>query len=65
MSFPATLWARSSSGCCVWAETCDGSGHCVGGAPPVVDDGNLVTSRTWHDNTHFMREFIKLLDATR
>ena len=29
---------------------------------PVVLDGNLVCSRTWHDNTHFMREFIKLLD---
>ena len=30
---------------------------------PVVVDGNLVSSRTWHDNTHFMREFIKLLHA--
>ncbi len=29
---------------------------------PVVLDGNLVCSRTWHDNSHFMREFIKLLD---
>ena len=29
----------------------------------VVVDGNLVTARTWHDNTSFMREFIKLLKA--
>jgi protease I len=28
---------------------------------PVVVSGNLVTSRTWHDNTAFMREFIRLL----
>lgn len=27
----------------------------------VVVDGNLVTSRTWHDNHAFMREFMKLL----
>jgi protease I len=27
----------------------------------VVVDGNLVTARTWHDNTPFMREFLKLL----
>lgn len=30
--------------------------------PTVVDD-NLVTARTWHDNTPFLREFIKLLKA--
>ncbi|MBI3469174.1 MAG: DJ-1/PfpI family protein [Planctomycetes bacterium] len=29
----------------------------------VVVDGNLVTARTWHDNTAFLREFIKLLKA--
>lgn len=26
-----------------------------------VVDGNLVSARTWHDNTPFMREFIRLL----
>ncbi len=29
---------------------------------PVVVDGNLVTARTWHDNTPLMREFMKLLE---
>lgn len=28
---------------------------------PVVVDGNLVTARTWHDNTPFMREFVAML----
>ena len=28
----------------------------------VVVDGNLVTSRTWHDNHAWMREFMKLLN---
>ncbi|MDB5338272.1 MAG: peptidase [Planctomycetaceae bacterium] len=28
---------------------------------PCVVDGNLVSARTWHDNTPFMREFLKLL----
>jgi len=32
---------------------------------PVVVDGNLVTARTWHDNTEWMREFMKLLNAAR
>ncbi len=27
----------------------------------VVVDGNLVTARTWHDNTALLREFIRLL----
>ena len=27
----------------------------------VVVDGNLITARTWHDNTPFLREFVKLL----
>jgi protease I len=31
---------------------------------PVVVDGNLVCARTWHDNTPFMREYIKLLKAS-
>lgn len=31
---------------------------------PVVVAGNLVTARTWHDNAPFMREFMKLLEAT-
>jgi protease I len=29
---------------------------------PVVLDGNLVTSRTWHDNTPLMREFLRMLN---
>jgi len=32
---------------------------------PIVVDGNLVTARTWHDNTPFMREYMKMLVATR
>ncbi len=28
-----------------------------------VLDGNLVTARTWHDNTALMREFVKMLKA--
>lgn len=30
---------------------------------PCVVDGNLVTARTWHDNTPFLREFLRLLKA--
>jgi len=30
---------------------------------PVAVDGNLVTARTWHDNTPFLREFIRLLKS--
>lgn len=30
---------------------------------PVVVDGNLVSARTWHDNTLFLREFINVLHA--
>ncbi|MCC7422895.1 MAG: DJ-1/PfpI family protein [Planctomycetaceae bacterium] len=30
---------------------------------PVVVDGQFVTARTWHDNTPFMKEFIRLLKA--
>jgi protease I len=29
----------------------------------VVVDGNLVTARTWHDNTPLLREFMRLLKA--
>jgi len=29
----------------------------------VVVDGNLVSARTWHDNTPLLREFIRLLKA--
>lgn len=33
---------------------------------PVVVDGNLVTSRTWHDNTHLFQEFLRMLkEASR
>lgn len=28
---------------------------------PVMRDGNLVSARTWHDNTLFMKEFVALL----
>ena len=28
---------------------------------PCVVDGNLVTARTWHDNTPFLKAFIELL----
>jgi protease I len=29
----------------------------------MVLDGNLVTARTWHDNAHLMREFVRMLQA--
>lgn len=29
----------------------------------VVVDGQFVTARTWHDNTPFMKEFIRMLKA--
>jgi protease I len=29
----------------------------------VAVDGNLVTARTWHDNTPLLKEFIRLLKA--
>ena len=32
---------------------------------PVVVDGNIVTARTFHDNTPWMREYMKLLNAAR
>jgi protease I len=27
----------------------------------VVRDGNLVSARTWHDNTHFLKAFVEML----
>jgi protease I len=30
---------------------------------PIVIDGNMVSARTWHDYTPFMREFMKMLNA--
>ncbi len=30
----------------------------------LVIDGNLVTARTWHDNTPFMRQFLRMLKDT-
>jgi protease I len=30
-----------------------------------VVDGNLVSARTWHDNTHLLREFMKLLKTEK
>lgn len=32
---------------------------------PCVVDGHLVTARTWHDNTPFLKEFLRLLKASR
>jgi protease I len=32
---------------------------------PVVRDGNMVSARTWHDNTPFMKEYMKMLNAYR
>jgi len=32
---------------------------------PVVVDGNIVSARTFHDNTPWMREYMKLLNAAR
>ncbi|MEM7231940.1 MAG: DJ-1/PfpI family protein [Planctomycetota bacterium] len=31
----------------------------------TVIDGNLVTARTWHDNSSFMKEFVRMLNAAR
>ena len=28
---------------------------------PCVVDGNIVTARTWHDNTPFLRQFVRML----
>jgi len=28
---------------------------------PVVVDGNLVSARTWHDNSQFMKTFVQML----
>lgn len=30
---------------------------------PCVTDGNLVSARTWHDNTALLRQFLKMLKA--
>ncbi len=30
---------------------------------PVVIDGNMVSGRTWHDNSVYMKEFMKLLKS--
>lgn len=32
---------------------------------PVVVDGNLVTARTWHDNTELLKQFVRMLKAYR
>jgi protease I len=32
---------------------------------PVVVDGNLVTARVWMDNTVLLKEFIRMLKASR
>jgi protease I len=30
---------------------------------PYVVDGNLVSARTWHDNTLFLKAFVQMLKA--
>jgi putative intracellular protease/amidase len=30
---------------------------------PVVVDGNLVSARTWNDNTPFLKQFVQMLKA--
>ena len=30
---------------------------------PTVIDGNILTARTWHDNTPFLHEFVSMLKA--
>lgn len=32
---------------------------------PCVVDGNLVTARTWHDNSVFFKNFVQMLKGTR
>lgn len=32
---------------------------------PFVVDGNLVTARVWHDNSHLLREFMRMLKAAQ
>jgi protease I len=32
---------------------------------PVVRDGNMISARTWHDYAPFMRDFMKMLNATK
>jgi len=39
-------------------------GHAKYVDQPVVVDGNLVTARTWHDNTPFLKKFMEMLKAT-
>lgn len=31
---------------------------------PLVVDGNLVTARTWHDNTLLLKQFVQMLKAS-
>lgn len=55
---------------CIRGRTVTTVGKCAldaeqGGAKyvdkPVVVAGNLVTARTWHDNTPFMKKFMEML----
>ena len=57
---------------CIQGKTVTTVGKCAkdaeqGGAKyvdkPVVVDGNVVSARTWHDNTPFMRTYMKMLNA--
>ena len=32
---------------------------------PVVVAGNLITARTWHDNTPFLKQFMHMLNEAR
>jgi protease I len=55
---------------CIRGRTCTTVAKCAmdvqqGGATyvdePVVLDGNLVTARTWHDNTLLLKHFVRML----
>jgi protease I len=32
---------------------------------PCVEDGNLISARTWHDNTALLQHFVKALKAAQ
>ena len=36
----------------------------IGGVLGVVVSGNLVSARTWHDNTPFMKKFMEMLKSS-
>lgn len=44
-------------------DVAQGGGEYVDDAPVI--DGNMVSGRTWHDNTVILREFVRMLKAAR